>query len=287
MFIICIQHRKAQPRQLKQARLGMQIRRHVGVIIQVVAAKVGEDRGIRHDAVQPPLIETMRGGLKADHRITRLAQFGQGALQGQGIRGGKDRFGIGRATRLADSERADHRARPAELPPGLTEQVGAGGLAVGAGDRANRQRPARLAVETRRDRPDLVAQIRDREARDRQLGRGVIGFNQHRAGPGADCGVKMPATVILEARAGEEQLSRTQTAGVQRETADFGVGTRDRGKTFKQAAQFDRFGCHFRYLAPGGYCSGASGRRPRRRTPGRRHPRRNSVCRAGRPPAPE
>ena len=287
MRVIRIQHREAQSGELEQARLGMQIRRHIKVIIKVVAAKVGEDRGIRHDAAQPPLIETMRGGLKADHRIARLAQFGQGALQAQGIRGGQDRLGIGRATRLADPEGTNHRTRPAELPPGLTEQVGAGGLAVGAGDGADRQRPARLAVEARRNRPDLVAQIRDREARDREFRSGVIGFHEHRAGTGAHRRVKMPATVILQARAGEEQLARPQTAGVQSKAADLRVRARDLRHAFKQAAQFDWFRHHFRYLAPGGYCSGASDRRPMRRTPGRPHPRRSSVCRAGRPPAPE
>ena len=57
----------------EQPRLGLAVGLHRGVIVQMVAAQVGERGRVEAHAVDPALIERMRGHLHRDHRARRAS----------------------------------------------------------------------------------------------------------------------------------------------------------------------------------------------------------------------
>ena len=57
----------------EQAQLGGEVGLHRRVIVEVVAAEVGEGRGLQSDAIEPELVEAVRGRLERQVRDALLA----------------------------------------------------------------------------------------------------------------------------------------------------------------------------------------------------------------------
>ena len=65
----------------EQAQLGGEIGLHAGVIVEMVAAQIGEGRGLQPDAVEPVLVEAVRGGLEGQVRDALGRQLRQRPVQ--------------------------------------------------------------------------------------------------------------------------------------------------------------------------------------------------------------
>src|SRR5690606_33782006 len=72
--------------RFKQPQLGAMILFHRGMVVHMVAAKIGEGAGIEADAVQPPLVETMAGCLHRSMGYAGLRQLRQQLVQGDLVR---------------------------------------------------------------------------------------------------------------------------------------------------------------------------------------------------------
>ena len=122
----CGQHR------LEQAQLGGAVGIQRAVIIQMIAREIGEARRRKPHAIQPKLVQPVRGRLD---RCRGHAGPGQARQRlGQGHRIGRREAGSARAAGGDHAERAEARGL---LPGGgqdLPQELGRAGLAVGAGD---------------------------------------------------------------------------------------------------------------------------------------------------------
>ncbi len=119
--------------RIEQHLLGREVLLHVGVVVEVVVAEVGEADDVEDDAVDAGAAHGLRGHLDGDRPHLGLAHAGEQGVQLGGLGRGeaaRDRLVAdaalgGRAEAGADAELAQHRV----------EQVDDARLAVGAGDR--------------------------------------------------------------------------------------------------------------------------------------------------------
>ena len=102
------------------------------VIIEMIAGKVREGaRGEPH-AIEPALIEPVRGGLHRQMRNALGGEFVQRAMQRHRI--GRGQRAIGRARGLDDARGAERRRRVAQPRPDLARERRGRSLAARAGD---------------------------------------------------------------------------------------------------------------------------------------------------------
>ena len=115
-------------------------RRAIGaVIIQMVARQVGERRRGQPHAVQPELIEPVRGRLhRRVLRCRRAARPASVSRQADRIGRGQARTGL--EPRRDQAERAQAGGLRPPQRPDLAQELDRAGLAVGAGDRDHRRR---------------------------------------------------------------------------------------------------------------------------------------------------
>ena len=182
------------------------------MIIEVVARQVGEGAGGDAHAVEPALVETVRGGLERQMCDALTRQPVERAMQFDRIGRGQRAVGLGRRRNHADG--ADAGGRKAERAPDLAREGGDRGLAAGAGDRRDGAGLAR--EEFRRRQSERAARIRHGHENDigRQSVRTLLGGDRHRAGrrrgaremgavgPGAGNGEKQEAGFYLAAVGG-------------------------------------------------------------------------------------
>ena len=124
---------------LEQAGLGLEVRLHRAVVVEVVAAEVGEHGHGEAGAVDPVQVEGVRRDLHGHDLDPVVAPAGQGALQVGGLRGGP-----------GAREGAEHLGPAARGLGDVAQEVGGGGLAVGAGHPDDRRAPGTGAGRTRR-----------------------------------------------------------------------------------------------------------------------------------------
>ena len=165
--------------------------RHVAVVVEMIAGQIGKASSGNREAVEAKLGETMARRLDRDVLDPLFAEGGEIAVEG-------DRVGRRQRARAAPArphqpERADTRREMAAGGPDLTNEMGDGGLAVGAGDGCDRSRlPAAKARRELRqpaigvrighdphpsaifrreaERRSIVGQDRDRATRHRIAG---------------------------------------------------------------------------------------------------------------------
>ena len=116
----------------EQAQLGGEIGLHARVIVEMVAAQIGEGRGLQLHAVEPVLVEPVRGGLEGEMRDAFARQLGQRLVQRDGI--GRGEAAVDAAVRLDEADGAERGGLAAETGEDLAREVGHRGLAAGAGD---------------------------------------------------------------------------------------------------------------------------------------------------------
>ena len=143
IFVVDVDHRAAARREqrLEQAELGIEIGFQAAVVIEMVAADVGEGAHPHAHTVKAALIQSMRGGFHGDVGDAVGGKAFERAMQLDGIWRGQRP--IGGAARRHHAERADARGAPAELRPDLSGECHDRGLAARAGDRDDGSRLAR------------------------------------------------------------------------------------------------------------------------------------------------
>ena len=164
----------------KQAQLALQVGVHGPVVVQVVAAEIGESRRRHLHPVQAVLGEAVAGGFHGQELDAVFRQPPEGAVQ-------VHRTGRGQVARDPEPRRVEAEGSQAGGPvpqarPDLAQEVGYRGLAVGARDGGDRIRlrseelgrhegkPAARVVVDQMRRPAVRRQL---EMAGRQHGRGA------------------------------------------------------------------------------------------------------------------
>src|SRR5262249_61375467 len=120
----------------EQAKLGREVGVDRSVVVEMVAAEIGEGGGAQGNAIEPALIEAVRGGFKGEVADAVLGQSGQGLMQGHGI--GRGQRTVAGSTGFDDAEGAERGGGAAEAgkklgggkrPPRVVPRGGGGGEA--------------------------------------------------------------------------------------------------------------------------------------------------------------
>ena len=234
MRIVGAQHRLLAPVGFEQSCLGVEVGRHVAVMVQVVPAQVGEDRHPEVDAVDPVLIEGVGRHLHR-HRPAALGQKRPEEVLELG--------GFGRGPNPGES--SDHAA----VPPGPVEyggkEVGGGRLAVGSGDPDHVEGRRWVTGQDRRDRPHHPANVGHHQFGNSQP---QPTLDQQGRGAGRHRRRRVVVSVVETPRDAAEQvaglhLARVMSGGAQiqlrrrRVTQAFDLQTRRGGKVLEGAQQ--------------------------------------------------
>ena len=225
--IVGVDRRMREARQLEQGRLGARVGAQVRVIVEVIAAQVGEHRGVDPHRFDPALIERVRRDLHGEHVDPGLRQRRKPAVDLDRARGGEGR-GV-QLPRPAGAQSAHHRASIAAAP---RREMRDARLSVRPGHRGNGQARRRISVEARRGMSHRAREVGDRDRhrpsieprrRRRPLG-------DYRRGAGRDRAGREPTRVDPPAPAREEQRSRAPPRGCRR-TPPSPPGRAGRGST--------------------------------------------------------
>src|SRR5262245_16836900 len=119
----------------EQAQLGGEISLQRRVIIEMVAAEIGEAAGRHAHAVEAALIESMRGRFDGEMRHAFTHELIKRAMQRDGIR--RRERAIDFALRRYEPDRTDAGGGMAEYGPDLAGERGDRRLAARAGDRGD------------------------------------------------------------------------------------------------------------------------------------------------------
>jgi hypothetical protein len=140
----------------EQAQLGGEVGLHARVIVEMIATEIGEGGSLQLNAVEPVLVEAVRGGLEGEVRDTLGRQLGQGPMQGDGV--GRREAAVDAAVGLDEANGAERGRLAAETGEDLAGEVRDRGLAAGAGDGDDGFGLGR--VEARRHQRQLSARLR-------------------------------------------------------------------------------------------------------------------------------
>ena len=128
-------------RSLEQPQLGVEVMRDIRMIIHVVARQIGKTAGSDAHAVEPELVEPVRGSLEREMRDAVACDLVELAMQRDRI--GRGQRAIDGALRRHQSDGADAGGSVSQPLPDLAREGGNRGLAAGAGHRRDRRRLAR------------------------------------------------------------------------------------------------------------------------------------------------
>ncbi len=218
--IVDVEHRGLQAGPAEQAALGRPVGGHAAVVVQVVAAEVGELRHPQRGAGQALLDQADRRGLDgAGHKagVDHGTQAGvQGHRVGRGQAGVGDAAGVAVQRRLAVAEGAHHAAALAQRGQGLGGPPGGAALAVGAGGSHHRQRLGGLAEPGRGQRAGGGLQAWQAGDAGVVEGKGGHAVSLHQAGRRASRqgAGHMPAAVGGSTRPGDEGIAGAHRAAV-------------------------------------------------------------------------
>ena len=166
--------------------------RDIRMVIHVVAGEIGEAAGGDAHAVEPILIEPVRGSLERKMRDAIARDFVELAMQRDRIR--RRQRAVNNSLRRDQSDGADTGGGMTEPLPDLARKGGDGSLAAGAGDGGDcrrllriefrcgqRQRAPRIGRDDKRHaafaRRRMVARDRNGAGRNRGINEaGAIGF---------------------------------------------------------------------------------------------------------------
>ena len=87
-LVVAVDHRVGQTRHFEQSRLGARISIHACVVVEVVAAQVGEHRGVDGDPLDSTLVDRVGRHLHGDRVEARIAQVRQSAMDFDRARSG-------------------------------------------------------------------------------------------------------------------------------------------------------------------------------------------------------
>ena len=139
-------------RAREKARFGKEVVFHVAVVVEVVAAQVGEDADVVFDRRHPSLCEGVRGDFHRHGFDAGIAEAGEVLLDAQRVGSGVAR-GLQRI-QPAVADGAEHRAAGR-----LREEVDERAFAVGAGNADDVERFGGVVVEARGDFAKMRAEL--------------------------------------------------------------------------------------------------------------------------------
>ncbi len=195
---------------VEEPALGLEVGLEAAVIVEMVAADIGERGGLDGEPGEPLLVQPVARGL--DHQMVdaALGELCREAVQGYGI--GRGERALGPAAGALEAERAEAGGADAEPIPDLPREAGDRGLAVGAGDRRGEGRLA--AVEAGGELGQAAARLRVDDDRN-ALG---VGFGGAAAEHGHGALLQRlgdeDVTVGLGARERREELARRHRTAV-------------------------------------------------------------------------
>ena len=167
------------------------------MIVEMIAAEIGEARRIEAHAVEAALVDPVGGRLhgKARHAIVR-ARRSRVSCREIGI--GRRQRAVGCAVRRDDAERADARRLVAQMREELAREIGDRALAARSGDGDDLVRAGADRSATRRERASGARRSPAHRRHDRAGPRVVPPRRRRRAAPAATaCGTKlMPSTFV-------------------------------------------------------------------------------------------
>ncbi len=191
------------------------------MIIEVIAAEIGEAAGRDAHAVETTLIEPMRGGLDREMGDAFADELVERAVQLHRL--GRGERAVDLARRRHQPDGADARCRLAERRPDLARERGHRGLPAGAGDRGDHPRlPGKKFCRGQRQRAVRIADPDEGDAfRQRRL-RHALGHDGH--GPRRKRLADEAQPVVLGARHRHEQVTRLDGAAVFADASDLERG---------------------------------------------------------------
>ncbi len=219
-IVVEVDHAALQIIPGEQLGLGLGVRLHGAVIIQMIAGQVGHHRDVERQRRDAALIQAVGRDFHGHGFGAGLFQVAQGRLHGDRIRRGVQ--AAFQCAIEAGTQGADDAAMLAEQIQRLRDQLGHAGLAVGAGHANQVQVMARLTVKTPGDVRQLRRQAFDRNQRhvgDRQHG-GAFHFIGHRCRAALQGIGDVRTAIEFAARHGEEQIAGAHVAAVQRQFTD-------------------------------------------------------------------
>ncbi len=213
-LIIAADHRLCCRMGSKQRRLAGTVSRHVGVIVEMVAAEIGEHQHVELHAIDTPLINADRRHFHRHRLRTRSDEVCQQRLQAHRIRRGVGtrRQRAGKAV----AQSADQRTAATHCFQSLCQHLGDAGLAIGAGHADRQQLPRRLMEDGRSQRAGKRIQPSDAKAGHSQCARveTVAVFPDHRCRTASDRGSNVVSAITTLPLPGEKDLTAAQLARV-------------------------------------------------------------------------
>ncbi len=161
----------------EQPQFCVEIMRHVRMIIHVVAREIGETAGGDAHAVEPVLVEPVRGRLEGEMRHAFAGDLVELPVQRDRIR--RRQRAVDGALRRNQTDGADAGRGMPEPLPDLPRERGDRGLAAGAGDRRDGRGLPR--IESRRGQRQRAARIWRDDKRNAASRRRMLAGDRDRA----------------------------------------------------------------------------------------------------------
>ena len=195
----------------KQPQLGGKVMCDGRMIIHVVARQIGEAGRRNAHAVEPVLVEAVRGRLEGEMRDAVARDLVELPMQRDRIR--RRQRSVDGALRRDQADGADAGRDMAQLFPYLAREGGDRGLAAGAGHGRDRRRLH--GEELRRGERERAARVGNGDERHLAAFGRMVADDSHR--PCGDGGIDEARAVGLAACQRKEQITRLDGAAVERE----------------------------------------------------------------------
>ncbi len=161
--VVRVHHRGPRVRGREQPRLRAEVGVHRRVVVEMILGEVREGRHVEHHAAHAMLVERVGGDLHRHGLDPVPPHPGEQPVQVGGLgRGAGERHGC---SRHAGPRRPDHAGRHAGRLEDRLQQIGRGGLAVGAGHAHHRHGSGGMAEDRRGHRPHRLAHRRHEDLR--------------------------------------------------------------------------------------------------------------------------
>ncbi len=194
----------------EQALLGLEVRLHRSVVVEMILREVGEGGGLEAQERGALLVQRVGGDLHHRRVAAGAAHRGQQPLQLTGV--GRGPRGRNRAAAVLDLYGGQQAGRAAAGTQQLAQQPGGGGFAVRAGDAGHAQRTGGPAVQRGCEAGQRTARIIDR---NRLFGRVAHRrLRQHRDRPLGQRGRGITRAIVTAAGQRHEKIARPDTTRI-------------------------------------------------------------------------
>ena len=216
----------------EQPALGGVVGGGAAVIVEMVAAEIGEGGSGKPQAVDAVLVEAVAGGLDRQMLDARARELGRDPVQGDRV--GRGQAAVARRVRGLQPERAEAGGRMAEAGPELAGEHRDRALAAGAGDGHHGPRAAGRRTGPRRGPGRRAAPRRPGPAG--RWRRPCRASPSTATAPAAPRVGQEPAAVGARARHRREQIAGADRARVEGEAADLDLAAASQARAGHRTA---------------------------------------------------